>query len=191
MSTPPSRIKCSGSPSCRRRCGARLSWQGRRRGGDLVLDFCSSFSPASRRRRLQRRREEGGCCAGASDAGLLRLAVGWRMPWSVLGRWSADGGSGDALRCLRREGPDLEVEGELGAGPRPACHSDMWAPWVLLLVVHKAGWRWSFFNLGYGGLRLSTLDVVVEAFTSVSVFVVGSEHLLHASCMKTIRTRTD
>jgi hypothetical protein len=36
-----------------------------------------------------------------------------------------------------------------------------------------------------------TLDVVVEAFTSVSVFVVGSEHLLHAACMKTIRTRTD
>ena len=100
------------------------------------------------------RREEGGSCAGASDAGLLRLAVGWRMPWSVLGVWSVDGGSGAAPRCLRREGLDLEVEGELGAGPRPACHSDMWAPSVLLLVVHKARWRWSFFNLGCGGLRL-------------------------------------
>jgi hypothetical protein len=101
------------------------------------------------------RRNRSLVSAGASDAGLLRLAVGWRMPWSVLGRWSAVGGSGDAPRCLRREGPDLEVEGKLGAGPRPVCHSDMWAPWVLLLVVHKAGWRWSFFNLGYGGLRLS------------------------------------
>jgi hypothetical protein len=62
------------------------------------------------------------------------------MPWSVLGVWSVGGGSGAAPRLLRREGLDLEVEGELGVDPRPACHSDMWAPSVLLLVVHKARW---------------------------------------------------
>ena len=84
-------------------------------------------------------------------AGLLRLAVGWRMMASVLGWWSAAGGSGAASRRRRRERPDLEVEGMLGAGPRPACHSDRWAPCVLLLEVHKARWRWSFFNLGCGG----------------------------------------
>ena len=40
------------------------------------------------------------------------------------------------------------VEGWLGDDPRPACHSDRWAPCVLLIGVCKAFWRWSFFNLG-------------------------------------------
>ena len=47
----------------------------------------------------------------------------------------------------------LEVEASLGAGPRLACHSDTWALCVLLLEVFKASWRWSVFNLGFGGRR--------------------------------------
>ena len=157
---PPLRISCAESSSrCRRaatgwRCGAGLSWRGRWCGGDLAVDFCSTFLSVTRRHRLLRRREEGGKFAGASDAGLLRLAAGRRMPWSVLGVWSVESGSGAAPRCRRREGLDLEIEGELGDEPRPACHSDRWAPWVLLLVVLKALRRWSFFNLGFGGRRL-------------------------------------
>ena len=70
--------------------------------------------------------------------GLLRLAVAWMVTWFVLGLWSTAGGSGAASRRHRRERPDLEVEGELGDRPRPARHSDMWAPLVLLLGVRNA-----------------------------------------------------
>ena len=56
-----------------------LSRRGRRRGGDLVFDFCCSFLLAPRRCLLQRRREEGDVYAGAGAAGLLGLAAGWRF----------------------------------------------------------------------------------------------------------------
>ena len=52
--------------------------------------------------------------------------------------WSAVGGSAAVSRRRQRERQDLEVGGELGVDPRPACHSDRWAPLVLLLVVLKA-----------------------------------------------------
>ena len=72
----------------------------------------------------------------------------------VLGVWSAVGRSGGAPRRRRPEALDLEVEGKPGDDPQPACHSDRWAPLVLLLVVHKAERRWGFFNLGSVGFRL-------------------------------------
>ena len=121
-----------------RSCGALVSRRGRRRGDDFARDFCSSSSSASWRCPLQRRQEEEECCAGAMAAGFVCLAVGSRVPCSVLGLWSVVGGFGAARRRLRRERLDLEVEGELGDVPRPAGHSDMWALHVLLLVVHKA-----------------------------------------------------
>jgi len=71
-------------------------------------------------------------CAGAAAVGLLWLAVVRWMPWPVLGLGLVEGRSGADLRRRRRGAPDLEVEDELGAGPRPASHSDMWAPLVLL-----------------------------------------------------------
>ena len=75
---------------------------------------------------------------GAFAVGLVRLAAGWRSVCSVLGLWSAAGGSGAIPRRRRRERPDLEVGDRLGIVSRPACHSDRWALLVLLLVVHKA-----------------------------------------------------
>lgn len=110
--------------------------------GEIVM---AAVMISSRILFLLLRRRDGECsfvvvelwrsCAGASTA---RLAVGWEVSSSVLGRWSAAGRSGASPRRRRREWPDLEVEDELGAVPRPACHSDRWAPMVLLLVVHKA-----------------------------------------------------
>jgi hypothetical protein len=102
-------------------------------GGDLVMDFWSSSSSASRQRLLQRWWEDGGLCAGAATVGLLWLAVVRWISWLVLGLRLVEGRSGADLRRRRRGAPDLEVEDELGAGPRPASHSDMWAPLVLLL----------------------------------------------------------
>ena len=127
-----------------------MSRRGRRCGGGLVMDFWSPSSSAAARRLLRRRQEEGGGDAGAWAACLLRRAAGWWMPWSVQGLRLAAGRSGAAPRRRRPGRPDLEVEGELGARPRPACHSDRWA-FMLLLVVHKAVWRWSFLFLGHGG----------------------------------------
>ena len=101
-------------------------------GGDLVMDFWSSSSSTSRQRLLQRWREGGGWCAGAATVGLLWLAVVRWMPWPVLGLRLVEGRSGADLRRRRRGAPDLEVEDVLGAGPRPASHSDMWASLVLL-----------------------------------------------------------
>ena len=117
--------------------------------------FCIpwQFLAVPRRRFLRRCWEEGDWCVGAVAVGPLRLAADWWMPWPVQGLWSAAVGSGAAPRRRRLGRPDLEVEGELGARPRPARHSDMWA-FVLLLVVHKAYGRWSSLNLGCAGLRL-------------------------------------
>ena len=109
-----------GSVSCLSRCGRRC-------GGGCAMDFWASSSSATWRRPLQRHREEGGRCAGATTPGHSGLAVAWKVSWFVLGWWSAAGRSGASPRRHRPEWPDLEDEGELGAGPRPACHSDMWA----------------------------------------------------------------
>jgi hypothetical protein len=153
--------KLSWSPLRRRRgvaskdLGATVSGRDRRGGGgDFAGDFCSPSSSASRQCLLQRRREDGRSGSGALVVGLSRPAVGWLDVCSVLGLRPVVGGSRASPRPRRLVELDSEVEGELGVDPRPACHSDMWAPSVLLLVVHKARWRWSFFNLGCGGLRL-------------------------------------
>ena len=68
---------------------------------------------------------------------MLRPA-GWSGACSMLVLWSAVGGSAAVSRRRQRERQDLEVGGELGVDPRPACHSDRWALPVLLLVVLKA-----------------------------------------------------
>jgi hypothetical protein len=131
VSKPPSRIKFSGPPPRGRRGvtprsrGSSLPGRDRRDGGgDLVGDFCSSSSTASRRRLLQCRREGRGKVGGASAASQTRLAVVWLIPSSVQGLRSAAGGSGGVPRRSRRGGPDLEVDDELGDGPRPTSHSD-------------------------------------------------------------------
>ena len=54
-------------------------------------------------------------------------------------------------RRRRREWPDLVVDFQLGARPRPARHNDRWVPCVLLLGVLKAIWRWGYFGLGFAG----------------------------------------
>ena len=139
------------SATTARRCGAKLSRQGRRRGDSPVMDFCFFLLVASCRRPLQRRWERGRRSAGASAAGLLGLARIWRMLASVLVLWFVVGGSGSASRRRRRERPDLVVVVLLGARPRPARHSDRWVPCVLLLGVFKAFRRWSCFGLGFAG----------------------------------------
>ena len=110
-----------------RRSASRLSRGGRRCGGDRAMDLLASFPSATWWRILQRHRGEGGRCAGASTAGQSGLAATWKVSWFVLGRWSVAGRLGASPRRRRPESPDLEEEGKLGAGPRPACHSDMWA----------------------------------------------------------------
>ena len=183
MPTPSPRISYPWSPSWRRRRvastgrGASLSGQDRRGGGrDLVVDFCSPPSSSSRRRLLLRRREGGGRSTGVSAVDLSEVAAGCLDACSVLGLWWLAGGSGDAPRPRRREAPDPEVEGKLGAVPRPTIHSDMWAPLVLLLAVHKAHvamellqlrvlWSPSFFlavSVGAGGERLFGLGGAVN-----------------------------
>ena len=117
-------------------CGAPLSRRARRRGRGLVMDFCFSFLAVPRRRFLRRCWEEGDWCVGAVAVVPLRLAADWWMPWPVQGLWSTAVGSGAAPRRRRLGRPDLEVEGELGARPRPARHRDMWA-FVLLLGFTK------------------------------------------------------
>ena len=100
-------------------------------------------------------------------ASLLRLAMVWRLLASVPVWRSADGGSGSASSRWRREKPDLTVDDMLGARPRPACHSDMWVPCVLLHGVFKAIRRWSCINLGLaGGCSFSSrcLDVGEEGW---------------------------
>ena len=77
-------------------------------------------------------------CLEVEDADAGTTAAGSLVPWSVLGGWSAAGGSGHAPRLRRREEPGLEEEDELGDDPRPARHNDRWVPLVLLLEVHKA-----------------------------------------------------
>ena len=91
------------------------------------MDLLASSPSATWWRLLQRQRGEGGRCAGASTAGQSGLAATWKVSWFVLGRWSAAGRLGASPRRRRPESPDLEEEGKLGAGPRPACHSGMWA----------------------------------------------------------------
>ena len=131
---PPSRCVCfvSSSRRCRStrswRDGAHLSRRARRRGDVFVMDFCFPLLFASRRRSLRRRWGERERCAGAVAVALLCLAAGWRMLQPMLGWWSAGGGSGSVPRRRRPDRPDLEKEGELGDVPRPACHSEMWAP---------------------------------------------------------------
>ena len=152
MPSLPTQIRCSGSSSRRRavmraRCGAGVSRRVRRRGGELARDFCSPASSATWRRLLQRRREDGGKFAGAAAADLLGLAVGRTMRRSVRGPRSEAGGSAAVPRRCRREGRDLEVVVGLGAVPRPARHSEMWASLMLLIGFIKPSWRWSFFNL--------------------------------------------
>ena len=128
-----------------------MSRQGRRRGDVPVMDFCFFLSAASCRRLLQRRWEGGGWCAGASVAGLLWLARIRKILTPVLVRRCVDGGSGSSPRRRRREWPDLVVDFQLGARPRPAHHSNRWVPSVLLLGVLKAIWRWGYFGLGFAG----------------------------------------
>ena len=158
---PPPRCVCFGSSPRRRRsarswrCGARLSSQARRRGVVLGMDFCFPLLSASRRRSLRRRWGERDWCVGVVAVGLLCLAAGRRMLRSMLGRWSAGGGSGSVPRRRRPELPDLEKEDQLGDVPRPACHSEMWAPWCFFrrftkpllameLLPSRASWLSSF-----------------------------------------------
>ena len=112
-----------------RGCGAALSRRARRRGDGLVLDFCFSFLATPRRRSLRRRWEEGDRFAGVVAVGSLRPAVGRWMPWPVLDLWSDGGGSGYIPRRRRPEWLDPVEEGELGAVPQPARHSERWALW--------------------------------------------------------------
>ena len=75
----------------------------------------------------------GGFCGGSSSSpsggggDRSELAVTGRVLRLVLGWWCAAGSSVAPPRRRRPEPPELKEEGEPGAGPRPARHSDRWA----------------------------------------------------------------
>ena len=100
---------------------------GRRRGGGLAMDFWSSSPSATAWRPLQRHQGDRGMCAGALVASRSWLAAVGGMMWFVLVLRCVAGRSGVLPRRRRPDSPDLEVEDEPGAGPRPARHSDRWA----------------------------------------------------------------
>ena len=91
------------------------------------MDFCASPPSATWWCLLQCRQGGGGRSAGATAAGLAGLAAAWMVPWLVLVWWMVAGRFGALPRRRRLELPDLEDEGQLGAVPRPAHHSDRWA----------------------------------------------------------------
>jgi hypothetical protein len=127
---------------------------------DLLFPPTSS---ASRRRLLQRCWAVGWTCTGVSAVGLVWLMAGWSGVYSALGLWSAAGGSASASRLRRRERPDPKVGCELGDDPRPACHSDRWAPLVLLLVVLKAVLAMKLLQPWVCGSLLSSLVLLAGA----------------------------
>jgi hypothetical protein len=134
VSTPPPRIRYSGSPSWRRR---RVSLRSRgsrfprrdRRGDDedLVGGFCFSSSSSSRPRHVgvssavvEKTRFVQELSSLASSG--WRWSSRWRGPCWVAGPWQAD--LVLSLDVGRRGWPDLEVDEELGAGPRPTSPND-------------------------------------------------------------------
>jgi hypothetical protein len=159
VSTPPPRIRYSGSPSWRR-CRVSLRSRGSRfprrdrrgDGGDLVGGFCFSSSSSSRWRLLRRRREDE-ICTGALIAGLVGLALVFEVAWSVLGCWSVAGGSG---ALSRRWSTRLA-----GSGGRRRAWG--WAPTdepqrqgehlrcSAIEVLKAQVWRWSCVDLGHVG----------------------------------------
>ena len=126
---PPSRRRsCFAALSRRcRAASASVSRRGRRRGGDLAMDFWSSSPSASGWRLLQRHRGDGGTFTGALVAGWSWLAAAGRTVWFVLGWRCVAGRSCDFPRRRRSVSKDLEVEDGPGADPRPVRHSDRWA----------------------------------------------------------------
>jgi hypothetical protein len=163
VSTPPPRIRYSGSPSWRRRRvslrsrGSRLPRRDRRGdGGDLVGGFCFSSSSSSRWRPLRRRREDE-ICTGVLFAGLVGLALVSEVAWFVLGCGSVAGGFGAASR---RRSMRLA-----GSGDRRRARG--WAPTdepqrqcehlrcSTIEVLKAQVWQWSCVDLGHGGFYCS------------------------------------
>ena len=174
LPTPPSRLLCYGSPLrlrrvvMSRRCGALLSRRARWCGDEVAMDFWSSSSSATGWCLLQHHREEVGVCAGATAACRSWLAAAGRVMWFVLCCWCVAGRSAASPRHRRLESPDLEEEGEPGAGPRPARHSDMWA-------LRCSIWWFTKLSIAMG---LLLLLVCWSCCFPLRRFVAGVERLL-------------
>ena len=131
------------------------------RAGDPVLRPCRRRSVASSSGAAGL---VGSWCVGdVAAVGLLGGAANRMATCSVQGVWMEVGGAAASSRPRRRRAPALEVEGELGEDPRPTCHSERWAPLVLLLAVQKAIAAMELPQSRACWLLLSLLAVLVGA----------------------------